>query len=121
MADSGATRKGLDAAGGKLAAGSPNVFVNKASSVRIGDAVQGHGNSPHSSPKMATGSSSVFINGISACRRGDRASCGHIATGSSNVFIGTVPGVRVLVTQTYIPITTQSGDTIREQYIRAEQ
>jgi uncharacterized Zn-binding protein involved in type VI secretion len=115
MADAGATRKGLDTAGGVLIQGSPNVFVNGAASVRIGDAVAGHGNSPHSSPRMVTGSSSVFINKISACRRGDRASCGHRATGSFNVFIGTIPGVRVLVTQNFAPIITQSGLPMKEQ------
>lgn len=120
MNQSGATRKGIDYAGGVLIEGSPNVFVNAASAVRIGDAVDSHGKSPHSSARMVTGSSSVFINKIGAVRRGDRASCGHTATGSLNVFIGTIPGVRVLVTQSYIPITTQSGETIREQYLTDE-
>lgn len=114
MASAGATRKGLDTAGGVLIQGSPNVYVNNASSVRVGDRVASHGDSPHSSPRMVTGSSSVFINGISACRRGDRASCGHRATGSSNVFIGTSLGNRVLVTQNYRPITTQNGVSLTD-------
>lgn len=114
MASAGATRKGLDSAGGVLVGGSPNVFANKAASVRIGDAVAGHGRSPHSSPVMATGSSSVFINGISACRRGDTATCGHSATGSFNVFIGQMAGTRVIVTQDLNPITTQDGNRLKE-------
>ena len=60
----GITRMTDDSAGGVLIAGSDNVFVNKKGAVRIGDAVAGHGNSPHDSPVMAAGSGSVFVNGI---------------------------------------------------------
>lgn len=84
----GVVRKGVDSAGGILTAGSPNVFVNGASAVRIGDSVAGHGNSPHNSPKMAKGSSTVIINGIPVCRAGDTATCGHAASGSGNVNAG---------------------------------
>lgn len=84
----GATRKTLDQAGGKLIGGSSNVFTNNQGQVRVGDKVEGHGKSPHSSPVMAKGSSSVFVNGIAAVRAGDKASCDHVASGSSNVFIG---------------------------------
>lgn len=84
----GITRKSLDSAGGVLIEGSSNVFVNNASAVRIGDAVQGHGEPPHDSPVMATGSSTVFVNGIGVCKEGDLATCGHPSTGSSDVFAG---------------------------------
>jgi uncharacterized Zn-binding protein involved in type VI secretion len=84
----GATRKTVDMAGGKLIGASGNVFTNNQGQVRVGDKVEGHGKSPHSSPVMAKGSSTVFVNGIAACRAGDKASCDHPASGSSNVFIG---------------------------------
>lgn len=84
----GVTRKGTDSAGGSLAAGSPDVFVNGAAAVRIGDAVTGHGDAPHDSPTMAAGSGSVFVNGIGVCRDGDAATCGDAATGSGDVFAG---------------------------------
>ena len=84
----GVVRKSQDSAGGVLIQGSPNVFVDGTPAVRIGDAVAGHGNSPHDSPVMAAGSGSVFVNGIPVCRAGDSASCGHPASGSGDVFAG---------------------------------
>ena len=84
----GVTRKGTDSAGGSLAAGSPNVFVDGAAAVRIGDAVTGHGDAPHDSPTMSAGSGSVFVNGIGVCRAGDAATCGHTASGSGDVNAG---------------------------------
>jgi uncharacterized Zn-binding protein involved in type VI secretion len=84
----GVTRKGTDSAGGSLAAGSPNVFVDGAAAVRIGDAVTGHGDAPHNSPTMSAGSGSVFVNGIGVCRAGDAATCGHTASGSGDVNAG---------------------------------
>lgn len=84
----GVTRKGTDSAGGALAAGSPNVFVDGAAAVRIGDAVTGHGDGEHAGPVMAAGSGSVFVNGIPVCRAGDAATCGHPASGSGDVFAG---------------------------------
>ena len=84
----GVTRKGTDSAGGSLAAGSPNVFVDGAAAVRIGDAVTGHGDAPHNSPTMSAGSGSVFVNGIGVCRAGDAATCGHTASGSGDVIAG---------------------------------
>ena len=84
----GITRKEIDSAGGALAAGSSNVFVNGKPAVRIGDAVQGHGIAPHDSPTMAAGSSKVFVNGIGVCRDGDAATCGDTASGSGDVFAG---------------------------------
>jgi len=85
---SGATRKQIDSAGGKLIEGSSNVFVNGKSLVRKGDRVQSHGRANHSNSRMIQGSSNVFCNGKPVCRKGHKASCGHQATGSSNVFIG---------------------------------
>ena len=84
----GATRQGTDSAGGTLIQGSSDVTVNGQPSVRLGDAVQGHGKSPHSSPTMAEGSSSVLVNGIPMCHQGHTATCGHPATGSSDVIVG---------------------------------
>lgn len=77
---------GQDVAGGALVEGSPNVFANNKPVVRIGDAVAGHGLSPHSSPVMAEGSPNVITNNIQTCRAGDTATCGHPASGSGNVF-----------------------------------
>ena len=114
MATVGATRRGVDTAGGVLVGGSPNVFVNSAASVRIGDAIAGHGKSPHSGPVMVSGSSSVFINNIPSCRLGDKASCGHKSTGSSNVFIGTTPPRGLVTTQNIRPLTTQDNKRILE-------
>jgi uncharacterized Zn-binding protein involved in type VI secretion len=81
----GIARKDEDTAGGLAIQGSENVFVNGISAVRIGDSIQGHGISPHSSPVMSEGSDNVFVNSIGVCREGDAASCGHTITGSSNV------------------------------------
>ena len=77
---------GQDVAGGALIQGSSNVFVENKPVVRIGDAVAGHGRSPHNSPTMSAGSGNVFANGIGVCREGDAASCGHTASGSGTVF-----------------------------------
>jgi uncharacterized Zn-binding protein involved in type VI secretion len=80
-------RKNIDFAGGLIVTGSPNVFVNGASVVRIGDTVNSHGD--HSTSSMITGSSKVFVNGVGLCRAGDVASCGDYGTGGSpNTFAG---------------------------------
>jgi uncharacterized Zn-binding protein involved in type VI secretion len=84
----GACRAEQDSAGGTIARGSRNVFVNDRPLARVGDQVSGHGSGKHGGPVMATGSSTVKANGISACKEGDIASCGHSATGSNNVRIG---------------------------------
>lgn len=83
----GATRRGVDICGGILLTGSPNVFTNGSSAVKVGDLVAFHGKKQHSLPRMVSGSPNVFVNGIPACRAGDVAFCGHRATGSNNVFI----------------------------------
>jgi len=84
----GIARAGADAAGGTIAAGSGNVFVNGSPAARIGDPVSGHGRRPHNSPTMAAGSGSVLVNDIGVCRAGDSASCGHPASGSGDVNAG---------------------------------
>ena len=84
----GVSRAGADVAGGTIAAGSGNVFVNGSPAARIGDPVAGHGRGPHGGPTMAGGSGSVFVNGIGVCRAGDPAGCGHPASGSGNVSAG---------------------------------
>jgi uncharacterized Zn-binding protein involved in type VI secretion len=83
----GVLRQSTDITGGKNTVGSPTVFVNNKSAVRIGDAIEPHGRGSHRSAVMAAGSGTVFANNISVCRNGDIANCGHEGTpGSSNVF-----------------------------------
>lgn len=83
----GATRVGTDSAGGPLATGSGNVFVNNVPAVRVGDKVSPHGKPPHNSPVMTGGSSNVFVNGIPEIKAGDKATCGHPSSGSGDVFV----------------------------------
>ena len=84
----GASRKDLDSAGGTIISGSPDVFINGSSAVRVGDKVAKHSKrGAHASPVMTSGSSDVFVNGLPLVREGDSASCGHVATGSSDVFV----------------------------------
>jgi len=83
----GIARVGVDSAGGTiLGGGQSTVFCNGSLIAVLGDAVQGHGTGPHSSPVMAQASTNVFAGGKGVCRQGDQASCGHVATGSSNTF-----------------------------------
>lgn len=82
----GIARKGIDAAGGTDAVGSPNVFVENSPAVRIGDAVNPHGPGTHANPVLAGGSPDVFVNGIPVSRAGDPANCGHTTSGSGTVF-----------------------------------
>jgi uncharacterized Zn-binding protein involved in type VI secretion len=74
---------------GKIATGSPNVFVNSRPLARaMADTGEcsNHGPEP---PQIATGSSNVFINGFPAARVDDKLICGSfIVEGSPNVFIG---------------------------------
>ena len=79
---------GTDIAGGALIQGSGDVFTNNDPTVRLGDAVAGHGRGAHRGPTMAEGSQSVFTNNIPTVRAGDSATCGHFATGSGDVFAG---------------------------------
>ena len=84
-----AARKSADKAGGPIKEGSSNVMIEGLAAARVGDAIQGHGDSPHSNPKIAKGSSKVRINGKPAARAGDPATCKHtISGGSSKVNIG---------------------------------
>ncbi|MFK3798501.1 PAAR domain-containing protein [Pseudomonas sp. NPDC088444] len=81
---------------GKLASGSPDVFINGRPAVRAGEDVASsctglalnHPMWPFQ-VTVAEGSATVFINGKPAARVGSKLVCGaHIKTGSDNVFIG---------------------------------
>jgi uncharacterized Zn-binding protein involved in type VI secretion len=93
---------GQDVAGGAIIQGSGDVFTNEKPTVRVGDAVAGHGRGVHAGPVMAAGSGNVFTNGIPTSRAGDPATCGHPATGSGDVFAGDdvdqdIPSVSVVI------------------------
>jgi uncharacterized Zn-binding protein involved in type VI secretion len=81
-------RLGADSAGGTILTGNPSVLVNGLQVAVIGSSVDGHGDSPHSSPRMTSGSQSVVAGGIGICRTGDNASCGHSLISGSNVEAG---------------------------------
>jgi uncharacterized Zn-binding protein involved in type VI secretion len=84
-----AARKTVDLAGGPIKEGSDSVRIEGQPAARKGDAIQGHGDPPHTNPKIAKGSSKVRINGKEAARVGDPATCKHpITGGSSKVNIG---------------------------------
>lgn len=73
-------------------AGSPNVFINRAPALRVGDAWAAHTcpaiPNTHAGTQAA-GSSTVFVNGKALARVGDAVSCGGaVASGSPNVFAG---------------------------------
>ena len=77
---------------GPAVAGSPNVYTNGLSALRIGDPGVHSACCGANSWNCAAGSSTVFINGIPAVRRGDAtAHCGgsgKMISGSHNVNIG---------------------------------
>jgi uncharacterized Zn-binding protein involved in type VI secretion len=79
----------FDKNAGKIASGSPNVFVNfKPLARALADTGEcsKHGSEP---PQIVTGSSNVFINGFPAARVDDKLICGSfIVAGSPDVFIG---------------------------------
>ena len=89
---SGATRVGVDAAGGQITgSGESSVKVNGATISVLGDGVTPHSpkDTPHmASPTIVSASSTVFAGGVAVVRAGDSASCGHSTSGSSNVNIG---------------------------------
>lgn len=86
---SGASRVGVDAAGGTIVGNlAPTVFVNGAPIAVNGAAVKYHDLAPHDSPVMVAGSNRVYAHGILVVHAGDAATCGHAASGSSNVFTG---------------------------------
>lgn len=78
-------RVGADSAGGKVTTGNMSVEINGLPVAIVGSKIQGHGDSPHSSPSMNVGSASVLVGGIGVCRTGDSASCGHSLVSNSNV------------------------------------
>lgn len=81
---------------GRLAQGSPNVFINRRAAVRASDdAASSCTGLAFNHPMwpfqvtVAEGSATVYINGKPAARVGSRLMCGaHIKTGSDNTFIG---------------------------------
>ena len=78
-------RVGVDSAGGVITGGGQStVYCNGSLVAVIGDAVAGHGSSPHDAPTLSAGSSTVFINGIGVCRQGDPATCGDTISGGSS-------------------------------------
>ena len=81
-------RVGLDSAGGTITTGNMSVEVNGLPICIVGSKIEGHGNSPHSSPSMVAGSQSVFAGVMNICRAGDPASCGHRLISGSNVEAG---------------------------------
>lgn len=85
----GITVKNKDSAGGKQLAGGQSVFkVEGEPVVLLGDPVQSHGDSPHSSATMVEGSGWLTWNGVPVVREGNKASCGHTATGRPWFTIG---------------------------------
>ena len=77
----GITLGGVESAGGVIIGSQSVVTVNGSPVAVLGDAVAGHGKSPHSNASMVAGSSVMSINGVPVCRAGDAASCGHSASG----------------------------------------
>lgn len=65
----------------------PTVFVDNINISVVGDLVESHGPTPHTSPVIATGSPTVFACNSNVARVGDLASCGHpITNGSKDTF-----------------------------------
>jgi len=77
-----------DTAVGDLIPSQSTVFANGEEVIVNGDAVAGHGLSPHAAPTMIAGSNNVFVGGVAVCNAGDLATCGDAATGSSDVNVG---------------------------------
>jgi uncharacterized Zn-binding protein involved in type VI secretion len=74
--------------GGKIVAGSSNIFINGKPAARLGDAISGCEDG--SDDAIADGSSSVSFNGRPAARVGDATDHdGSITAGSGSVVIGT--------------------------------
>ena len=77
---------------GPATSGSPNVFTNGRSALRIGDPGVHSSCCGPNTWNCSGGSGSVFINGKPAVRKGDSTShCGgggHMIQGSGDVFIG---------------------------------
>ena len=88
----GATRVGVDSAGGSITGpGAPTVKVDGSTISTLGDGVVPHPpiDTPHmGAPTMVSASSTVFAQGIAVVRSGDSASCGHSSSGSGNVNVG---------------------------------
>ena len=71
--------------------GSPDVFIEGAAALRVGDPYPAHCNPDgicHAGSQGA-GSASVFVNGQPLARAGDAVSCGGaVANGAATVFVG---------------------------------
>ena len=80
--------KNDDTAGGDIIASQSTVFANGQAVIVNGDAVAGHGSSPHNAPTMIVASNNVFVEGRAVVNAGDLATCGHAASGSSDVIVG---------------------------------
>jgi len=79
---------GADSAGATIVGpGASNWTWNGKPLSLLGDAVAGHGKSPHAAPTIATASPWMTIDGIPVTRVGSVATCGHGATGSSDMDI----------------------------------
>ena len=83
----GVTRHG-DTAGGAISSSQSTVKANGKNIIVHGDAVAGHGLSPHDAPTMIAGSNSVFIGGTAVVNSGDLATCAHASNGSGDVNVG---------------------------------
>ena len=72
--------------------GSPNVFINGLSALRVGDPGIHSGCCGPNTWQCSEGSSTVFINGLPAVRQGDKTThcggTGKIISGSEDVLIG---------------------------------
>jgi len=77
-----------DTAGGDIIASQSTVFANGQAVIVDGDAVAGHGRSPHDAPTMIAATNNVFVEGKAVVNAGDLATCGHAASGSGDVIVG---------------------------------
>lgn len=79
---------GVDSAGGVIIGPGASSWTWNGSKISLlGDAVAGHGESPHSGPVIATASPWMTIDGTPVTRVKSVATCGHGVTGSSGMDI----------------------------------
>lgn len=72
----------IDSAGGTIRpSGNSSGFYRGQPIAVLGDPVDNHGRSPHSSAHMTQASTKAFIKGVPIVLQGMSASCGHAATG----------------------------------------
>lgn len=76
-------------AGGVITGPGATKFTLEGKKVSLkGDAVSGHGDSPHNAPVMVQGSSKLFVGGVPVVLAGHSASCGHTANGNPKMTVG---------------------------------